>query len=531
MKKIIKFCKVNSFLLWILVCGFSLRIYYLVRKSGDLFVANLGGDSCYHYNVATNIASGLGPKTSFIFSYWFYHPEIPAYTDLYGPGYAAFLSIFLLFSDNFFSLRLANFLIGFTSIVITYFIGKKIHSKQLGLISAFFISVNFFHIENSTVVMREIYTLLLTQLFFLILFFISDKKKIFIFIIGLVTGLISLTTGIWPLYILILIFYIVLYIKKISLKYIFIFSAGFLISSIRWIIITKTYFGKIYYSNLSFYPYVESWSRMMLDKGLPEIDNFWNTINFSEYISNHFFWFIENLYKGSMYLTPTFVYFLSLLLIPLIFFGAIKLKKIGFILLTFSIIYFLGLSFASYALNGNLWPRHYLPILMNASLLLGVTILEIINYLSKKYAVLNNKKIPISIIVIAFFITIFGIEYKTSYWEKNDKPFYEFGEKIKKVTSNDDVIMYSVAVPDVWCVTGRRVVHDIAFGGGKEKNRLQSEIDKYNVSYILVDLSEKNYTFSSQKLAKVLKNYQNQKLEEIIQDKDNGYFLYKINIK
>ena len=168
---------------------------------------------------------------------------------------------------------------------------------------------------------------------------------------------------------------------------------------------------------------------------------------------------------------------------------------------------------------------------MNASLLLGVTILEIINYLSKKYAVLNNKKIPISIIVIAFFITIFGIEYKTSYWEKNDKPFYEFGEKIKKVTSNDDVIMYSVAVPDVWCVTGRRVVHDIAFGGGKEKNRLQSEIDKYNVSYILVDLSEKNYTFSSQKLAKVLKNYQNQKLEEIIQDKDNGYFLYKINIK
>ena len=98
----------------------------------------------------------------------------------------------------------------------------------------------------------------------------------------------------------------------------------------------------------------------MLDKGLPEIDNFWNTINFNEYISNHFFWFIENLYKGSMYLTPTFVYFLSLLLIPFIFFGAIKLKKLGFILLTFSIIYFFGLSFASYALNGNLWPRHYL---------------------------------------------------------------------------------------------------------------------------------------------------------------------------
>ena len=90
--------------------------------------------------------------------------------------------------------------------------------------------------------------------------------------------------------------------------------------------------------------------------------------------------------------------------------------------------------------------------------------------------------------------------------------------------------MYSVAVPDVWCATGRKVVHDIAFGGGKEKNRLQSEIDKYNVSYILIDLSEENYKYSKQKLSNVLKNYQKQKLTEIIQDKDNGYFLYKINI-
>ena len=118
-------------MLWILVYGFSLRIFYLLRKSGDLFVANLGGDSCYHYNVATNIASGLGPKTSFIFLLVLSYPEIPAYTDLYGPGYAAFLSIFLLFSDNFLSLRLANFLIGFTSIIITYFIGKKFIQNNL----------------------------------------------------------------------------------------------------------------------------------------------------------------------------------------------------------------------------------------------------------------------------------------------------------------------------------------------------------------------------------------------------------------
>ena len=55
-------------------------------------------------------------------------------------------------------------------------------------------------------------------------------------------------------------------------------------------------------------------------------------------------------------------------------------------------------------------------------------------------------------------------------------------EKIKQVTNENDVIMYSVIVPDVWCVTRRKAVHDIAKGGGNAKLRLKSEIDKYKVS-------------------------------------------------
>ena len=55
--------------------------------------------------------------------------------------------------------------------------------------------------------------------------------------------------------------------------------------------------------------------------------------------------------------------------------------------------------------------------------------IEIINCRSKKYAIFNNKKIPISIIAIAFFITIFGIEYKTSYWEKMTNHFMNLEKK------------------------------------------------------------------------------------------------------
>jgi hypothetical protein len=527
MNKILQFYNKNLFLIWIILTGIVLRIIYLLRKSGDLFIANLGGDPCYHYNVASNIANGLGPKTSFIFSYWFYHPEIPAYTDLYGPGYAAFLSLFILFNDNFINLRLANFLIGFLSILISYFIGKKIHSKQLGLISAFFISLNFFHIENSTVVMREIFTLLLTQLFFLVLFYLNFKKKL-IFLIGLIVGYISITTGIWPIYILIFYLYLIFYLKKNFFNFTVVFVLGFLTTSIHWIVITKQYFGKFYYSNLDFYPYVSGWSRMMLDKGFPEVNNFWKTIDYQEYLSNHFFWFINNLYKGSLFLTPTFIYFVFFLLLPICFYGAVKLKKNGFLLLFFSIVYFFGLSFASNALSGNLWPRHFLPLLGTISLLLGSGMIPILDKVHKRYLNLKNYRIIFSTLFISFLITVVGIESKTSYWEKDDKNFYKFGQKIKKVTSNESVIMYSVAVPDVWCSTGRKVVHDIAFAGDKVRHRLKSEIDKYSVSHIFIDLSEENYNYSEERLKKLLKNYQNQELKEIIKDKENGYFFYEI---
>ena len=266
----------------------------------------------------------------------------------------------------------------------------------------------------------------------------------------------------------------------------------------------------------------------MLDKGLPEVNNFWTTINLQEYISNHFFWFINNLYKGSLFLTPTFVYFLFFLLLPLCFYGALKLKKNGFILLFFSIIYFFALCFASYALFGNLWPRHFLPLLPTISILLASGIIPILDIINKKYFNLNNYKIIFSIFFISFFITLVGIEYKTSFWETDDRNFYKFGERIKKETNDKSVIMYSVEVPDVWCATGRKVVHDIAFGGDKVKHRLKSEVDKYSVSHIFIDLAEENYVYSEKRLSKLLENYQNINLKKIIQDKENGYFFYEI---
>ena len=231
-----------------------------------------------------------------------------------------------------------------------------------------------------------------------------------------------------------------------------------------------------------------------------------------------------------MFLTPTFVYFLFFLLLPLCFYGALKLKKNGFILLFFSMIYFFGISFGSYAVSGNLWPRYYVTLLPTISLLLASGIIPVLDTINKRYFNLNNSKIILSVFFISCFITLVAIEYKSSFWQnKNDRNFYEFGDKIKRETNEKSVIMYSVAVSDVWCATGRKVVHDIAVTGGHTKRRVKSEIDKYDVSHIFIDLSSENYVFSEEQISNVLNNYHKVDLVEILKDKKKGYFFYKIN--
>ena len=169
----------NYHLLFIVLLAVILRIYYLINNAGDLSVANLGGDPCFHYNIAYNIAKGIGPKTSFIFSYWFSHDSVPALTDVYPPGFHFFSALFLLFNDHYLTGRFANFFISILTIVIIYFIGKKIHSNNLGLLASFMLSINYFHIENSTVFMTvNFYTFLVTLFFFCYLYFLKKNIQI-----------------------------------------------------------------------------------------------------------------------------------------------------------------------------------------------------------------------------------------------------------------------------------------------------------------------------------------------------------------
>jgi len=537
--KLINYFKVNQInfinILTILLIGFFLRLYYLFAKTGNIFQANLGGDSCYHYNVALNISQGIGPKTSYIFSYWFPHESIPAVTDLYGPGYHYFLSLFLLVKDEFISLRISSLVIGMCSILLAYIIGKKIHSTFLGYLSALVICFNFFHIENSTVIMRENFNLLIVQLFFLNLFYLKKNKLLFSSI-GIIIGYSAMTSAIWMILAIIFIFYLIANyeIKKTDIFFnILVTSIFFMITIFPWAKISLDYFGKMLFSYTSYYPYVNDWGLMMSERGLPNVTNFWSEIDIVQYLKTHFYWGINNIYKFCLVLFPTFAFPASFILIPLILIGSYQLKLNGYLLLLFTVLYFFVLSFGSYGMKGILWPRHFMPFLATTSILMSFGFIFIyhklikFNIINKYLTLFTGYKFYKLVFLIPIIITLAGIEIKDSFWERDSSQFYKFGNKIKEYTNINDVIMYANSVPDAWCVTKRKIVQDPAFYKKNTSNRILEEVRRFDVDYLLVDVSDQIYQ-RGKDIGGAIKFYNQLELEEIFSDEKNGYHFYKI---
>jgi hypothetical protein len=525
-------------LLIIVSIGLFFRLFYLLKKTGDIFLPNLGGDSCHHYNMAYNIASGIGPKTSFIFSYWFYHDHIPAMTDVYAPGYSYFLSLFLLIKDEFFFLRLSSLAVGIISILLAFFLGKIVHSKKLGYLSALIICFNFFHIENSTVVMRENFNLLLVQIFFLNLFLLKNNKILFC-TLGIVIGYCTMTLlGAW---IILLIIFLLYYFYMFNININFFINFGitllfFSITAFPWAITSYDYFGEVFFSYSSYIPYVTEWSSMMYERGLPDINNFWLKVDLYEYFKNHLIWGVKNFYKFHLMVFPTFAFPLSFVTIPVIILGTYKLKFNGLVLLIFAVLYFLAISFASYAMQGQLWPRHFLVFLAPVSILLGYGLILIYDKVVK-YQIFKNKlkillKYKILIYIISILITVVGIQVKASFWERESSYFYEFGKKIKNITNENDVIIYAYTMQDLWCATKRKSISDIAFFAPQTMNRINEEIKKYNVTYLFIDTSNHIYQRPSvpdNNIDSIIELfYSSLKLKLILKDEINRYYFYKI---
>jgi hypothetical protein len=275
---------------------------------------------------------------------------------------------------------------------------------------------------------------------------------------------------------------------------------------------------------------------MLSEKGLPNINNFWQKVDLFEYFKNHLIWGVKNFYKFHLIVFPTFAFPLSFITIPTVILAAYKLKFNGLVLLIFTALYFLGISFASYAGQGQLHPRHFLVFLAPVSILLGYGLILIYDKVIK-YEIIKNKikillKYKILILIIPTLITIGGIQTKASFWERESSHFYNFGDKIKKITNENDVIIYAYTMQDLWCATKRKSISDLAFFNLKNMDRINEEIKKYNATHLFIDISHHIYqrpSVSDNNIDSIIELfYSSLKLKLILKDEINRYYLYKI---
>ena len=173
-----------------------------------------------------------------------------------------------------------------------------------------------------------------------------------------------------------------------------------------------------------------------------------------------------------------------------------------------------------------------MPFLATISILLGYGF--ILSYerikINKKFIILNQIVIKYKVVLslIPIIITVFGIFIKASFWERENFYFYKFGDKIKNITSPEDVIMYHSTVSDGWCATRRNFVQDIAYAPGA-RYRVKNEVEKYDITHILIDISDYIYPRSQYGNIEKIKNfYHDIQLEEVLRDEKNGYYFYKI---
>ena len=119
-----------------------IHLYYF---SGDLIIANLGGDVCHHINIVKNIYQTNIPNTDFIYSNWFNHNRIPAMTDIYPPGvHYLFGFASKIIGFNYLNLRIMNIILALINFYLMYLVTKQISSNRAGIISTILMSFNFF---------------------------------------------------------------------------------------------------------------------------------------------------------------------------------------------------------------------------------------------------------------------------------------------------------------------------------------------------------------------------------------------------
>jgi len=539
----------NQNLLFIIILSSIFKITYIFFNEVNLFLPNLGGDVCYHLNVANNFANTNRPTTDFIISYWHIHDTIPALIDLYPPAFYIFTgSLMKFFGNSYLSARFIIFLLSILSLVLFFKTMEKIFKKNLVFFSTIFFSLNIFYLQHSVIFMSIMFYMLIIQIFVFFCvninnFFISNKYK-FIILFGLFNSLASISFNGWEVIfifslILILLNFYKFYINK-KLLLISLFLIFCLPLYLWWGFYTKEYFGEFHYSNLKkaiYHP--DGWiASLRMDSLMPEENmiNYLLRLNFIEYIPKFFFRSLIAFERISDSFFPFLigikkVFNLNIFFFPITIFifiyGAIKTRNYGIFLLLFFIILFAAFCFGwrigidkdieyiiSYRYGLYFFPIGYIFLFK----------------LIEKNINAHYFNLMICFYIVFSAIILFNFKPLSS---RDIKDHYEFGEKINKLTNHNDVIIYPFNVPDLYCISKRKGITD-STSETNNNDKLLKFAKKYKASFLYLDFSNNIYQKDPKNdyvknLENIINLYKPLNPKIIYKDDNKKMYLLKLN--
>ncbi len=526
----------------VLLLGLGLRMQYLFTKVGPINQPDLGGDPCHHYLLAKSVLNGEGPKTPFVFSYWFHHPDVPTLTDVYPIGTPFVMAGVMSITDSgFLGARIASMTFGVLSIYLVFLIANSLLSFGPALFAALLVATNSVHIEHSAVVMSPVVVSFFI-LFAIFLYIKLLRRKPFAFILGVFTGLVNLFQTIGILFVAI--FFVDRFVtekfKFLKDKHTYLFFLGYAAALMPWGIYSYLYFGKPFYSSLSYWPFANEWGQALYESHPPIINlqKIIDVLIFS--VSNYSRLLFSGVKLGAPIFGGAFLYSSSVTVMLCALYFFFKNKKnlwcyyLGFIYLVLQLIFVA----ASKSGGGQLYPRHYIPLNLISSILWGYVLYQLFSFFTEISFVRKisekHKNIYLGCISILFIFVLFRSysfvkNINDTFWMRDSKPLRDASEWINANLEPDARIIFGITPQDLACLSNRKVIVDPVYAGGEAYlDKAAKEIEFYKVNYAVIDNTQTVYERPRFDVAKMGNYYPGYNAKEIFRDSTGQVTVFKL---
>ena len=480
--------------------AFKFRYFYLRERVGQIHAPNFGGDPCHHFSIAKNLVDGNGPKTDFLLGFWFDHPTIPALTDIYPPGVHLVMAGFMKFvSNDFLGARLASFALGCLTILVLFLLAYKLRSLRAGVVAAVYAACHPTLVENSTIVMTPMICTFFILSSFALLFYTLPKRKLG-WVAGVVMGFTHLCQGVGPLLLLSSLYAQLRNhgLRTFKSRYLVSLIFAFVIVIAPWGIMTAQYFGKPFFTLLNFYPYSDNWGDMQTDPSLPKT----GLAQLAPLVKLLVGKFIPTMTDAINYLIvfhlDTYLGALCLVFVVVGILYSLR-RTMGQTLVLFTMLYMFTMIVGSRALGGQLFQRHFVPLIALGSLYLGLGFDVIFSSLLKPNFWRMNaklKEVTLASLVLAsavYFVPFSFERLKTfnpTFWMKTSPSFIDTAKWIEIHTDPQDRFIFGSTPQDLSCLAHRQVIADPSFFGQEFRPYAAEKIRKYRVRYLMVDASD-----------------------------------------